>query len=454
MPPAYRIMVKAMQGWVGIIRAGKLISQVRVGSVAKDLGLLPGDRVLRVNDKEPGDILDWRLAESAEELLLLVKHRDGSLTEYEIEKDYHEQLGLQFDPPTLDKVRSCRNRCLFCFVDQLPAGMRRSLYLKDDDYRLSFCSGSFVTLTNLSENDLERICRLHLSPLYVSVHATEPGLRSRLIGNRRAGEIMRVLSRLAQAGIRLHAQVVLCPGLNDGAALERTINDLYSLYPAVQSVAVVPVGLTAHRDGLYPLRPCRKEEAGAVLEQVRLAAGQALQEQGTRFVFAADEFYKLAGLSLPEDEEYEGYPQLENGVGLVRLLLNEWEAVQDRLPRYMPVSQPATIVTGLAAAGVMESIAARLNEIDGLTVRQVPVENRFFGGHVSVTGLLTAGDLQAAFSRERPQGVLYLPRVMLKDGTDLFLDGQTLDDLSASLKTAVRAVNGLKELLDALTGTL
>lgn len=436
----------------GIISAGKLIGHVAEGSVAGELGLLPGDRILCVNGEEPGDILDWRLAESADEVLLVVRHRDGSLAEYEIEKDYHEQLGLQFDPPTLDPVRSCRNRCLFCFVDQMPAGMRSSLYLKDDDYRLSFCTGSFITLTNLTPDDLDRICRLHLSPLYVSVHAAEPWLRRRLLGNRRAGEVMAVLRRLAQAGIMIHAQVVLCPGLNDGAALERTIDDLYSLYPAVQSLAVVPVGLTAHRKGLYPLEPCRKADAGAALAQVSVAAERALRERGTRFVFAADELYLLAGRSVPGDEAYESYPQLENGVGLVRLLLNEWEAWHDRLPRALPAPQAATVVTGLAAAGHMKGIVTRLNEISGLSVRLVPVPNRYFGGHVSVAGLLTAGDLLDAFAGEKPQGTLYLPGVMLKDRSDLFLDGYKLPDLSADLETPVRAVNGLDELVCALLG--
>ncbi|MBT9172106.1 MAG: hypothetical protein DDT21_00487 [Syntrophomonadaceae bacterium] len=445
-------MVKSKAGVGGIIRAGKLVRHVEEDSVAEEVGILPGDRVLSVNGAELGDILDWRLAESAEELLLVVKHRDGSLTEYEIEKDYHEQLGLQFDPPTLDKVRSCRNRCLFCFVDQLPAGMRRSLYLKDDDYRLSFCTGSFVTLSNLSEHDLERICRLHLSPLYVSVHATEPGLRSRMLGNRRAGEIMELLRRLARSDIRVHAQVVLCPGLNDGAALERTIDDLYGLYPAVQSLAVVPVGLTAHRNDLYPLRSCQKNDAEAVLVQVNTVAGRALKELGTRFVFAADEFYGLAGYNIPQDEAYESYLQLNNGVGLVRLLLNEWEAWKGKLPRALPVPRAATLATGLAAAGYLEGIVPYLNEIGGLSVKLVPVKNRFFGDQVSVAGLLTANDLLAAFAGEKPQGALYLPRVMLKDKSELFLDGATLSGLSASLGTTVRAVSSLDELLHALLG--
>jgi putative radical SAM enzyme (TIGR03279 family) len=436
----------------GIISAGKLIGHVAEESIAGELGLHPGDRILCVNGEEPGDILDWRLAESAEELLLVVRHRDGSLAEYDIEKDYHEPLGLQFDPPTLDPVRSCRNRCLFCFVDQMPAGMRSSLYLKDDDYRLSFCTGSFITLTNLTPDDLDRICRLHLSPLYVSVHATESGLRSRMLGNRRAGEIMQVLSRLVQAGIRLHAQVVLCPGLNGGAALERTIDDLYSLYPAVQSLAVVPVGLTAHRAGLYPLEPCRKADAEAALALVNAAAERALGERGTRFVFAADELYLLAGHSVPGDEVYESYPQLENGVGLVRLLLNEWEAWQDRLPRALQAARSATVVTGLAAAGYMHGIVARLNEIHGLSVRLAPVPNRFFGGHVSVAGLLTAADLLAAFAGRKPQGTLFLPGVMLKDRSDLFLDGYTLPALSADLGAPVRVANCLDELLCALLG--
>ena len=429
---------------------GKLVERVEAGSIAEEIGLLPGDCVLSVNGAELGDILDWLLAESTEELLLAVQHADGSLTEYEIEKDYDEQLGLVFESPTLEAIRSCRNCCFFCFVDQQPPGMRRSLYLKDDDYRLSFVSASYITLTNLTAKDLERICNLHLSPLYVSVHTTDASLRQRLLGHRRAGEIMEVLRHLAGAGIILHTQAVLCPGLNDGAFLEKTVSDLYSLYPSVQTLAVVPVGLTAHRDGLYPLLPYDRAQAGAVLEQVNRWQERALKERGTRFVFASDELYTVAGHSIPQNEAYEGYQQLENGVGLVRLLYNDWEAWRDKLPQALRVPQTVTVATGLSAAGYLAAIVTRLNNIAGLSVRLVPVANKFFGGHVSVTGLLTASDLLAAFSREQPEGTLYLPQVMLKDGTDLFLDGYTVSDLSSRLSSTVRMVRNLTDFLNDL----
>ncbi|HHX75685.1 MAG TPA: DUF512 domain-containing protein, partial [Firmicutes bacterium] len=335
------------------------VERVEQDSIADELGLKAGDRLLLVDGKTPADILEWRLAESSENLVLTIRHENGELVDYEIEKAYDEPVGLVFASPTLDKVRTCRNRCLFCFVDQMPAGMRRTLYLKDDDYRLSFLTGSFVTLTNLSEADIERIIKLHVSPLYVSVHATDPKLRQRLMHNRRAGELLPLLKRFAAAGIAFHTQAVLCPGLNDGEALERTIADLYDLYPAVRTLAVVPVGLTGHREGLYPVVPGNREFAGAVLAQVGRWQRKALAEAGTRFVFAADEFYTLAGRAIPPEEDYEGYPQLENGVGLVRLLLAEWEESERHLPRHVDPPVVATVATGVAAAPYLQPIIDR-----------------------------------------------------------------------------------------------
>ncbi|MBS4023025.1 MAG: DUF512 domain-containing protein [Dethiobacter sp.] len=428
------------------MQKGSQVESVVAGSIAEELGISPGDHIIYINGIEPGDILDWRLAEGCEELILTVAGKNGGLTEYEIEKDYDESLGIVFDSPTIDAVRPCQNRCLFCFVDQLPKELRRSLYLKDDDYRLSFISGSYVTLTNLTDTDLERIMRLHLSPLYVSVHATEPELRRCLLNHNRAGLIMDVLKKLSEAGIVFHAQVVLCPGINDGMHLERTINDLYNL-TSVHSLAVVPVGLTGHRQGLYNLYPCDGMAAQKLLQQVKSWQLKSLKERGGRFIFASDEFYTLAGQVIPSHQEYEEYPQLENGVGLARLLYNDWEAWQNRLPPSLAKETTATVVTGVSAGHYLEPIVNRLNEIKNLTLRLVLAANTFFGGHVTVAGLLTGHDILASLENHMQAGTVYLPRVMLREGKNLFLDGYTVDELSDKLGKELRIVSSLDDFL-------
>ncbi len=428
----------------------KVVDRIEDGSIAMELGIRPGDRIVAVNGEEPGDILDWRLTESDEELLLAVQHTNGELVEYEIEKDYDESLGIIFNSPTLDGIRPCQNRCVFCFVDQLPAGLRETLKIKDDDYRLSFLSGSYITMTNISEANLQRIMQLHLSPLYVSVHTTNPELRRCMLGNRQAGEVLPLLKRLAHAGIEFHTQIVLCPGLNDGQELEQTLEDLFDLYPAVRSVAVVPVGLTGHRDGLYSLSSFNDESARSVLKQISAKQERCLSEAKTRFVFASDEFYTLAGSDVPKDVEYEDYLQLENGVGMVRLLYNEWDKLRKKLPAALTKEQTVTVATGVSAAGYLEPIVSRLNEINGLNVRLKAVPNLFFGGHVTVSGLLTYHDLTDALSCDDFVGPLILPAVMLKERKELFLDGYTIDDLAQTLGTEVHVVDSLDSLVQFL----
>lgn len=429
---------------------GKLVDRVEPDSIAEELGIRSGDRIVAVNGEELGDVLDWLLSESDEGLLIAVQHMDGELVEYEIEKDYEETLGIIFDSPTLDEIRPCKNRCVFCFVDQLPPGMRETLQIKDDDYRLSFLSGSYITLTNVSEADLQRIMKLHLSPLYISVHTTNPQLRQRMLGNRQAGEVLPMLKKLADAGIEFHTQIVLCPGLNDDKQLEQTLDDLFSMYPGVRSVAVVPVGLTGHRDQLYPLSPFDADHARAVLSQLSRWQERCLAEMKTRFVFASDEFYNMAGKDLPLDDEYEGYPQLENGVGMVRLLYNAWDRWREKLPAKFTKETLATVATGASAAFYLEPIISRLNDISGLTVNLKTVPNQFFGGHVTVSGLLTYRDLTDALLKEKVNSPLYLPAVMLKEGRDLFLDGHTTNDLSETLGVEVRVVDSLDTFLQFL----
>jgi putative radical SAM enzyme (TIGR03279 family) len=430
--------------------SNKRVERVEPGSIADELEIGTGDEIIALNDAPLMDILDWHLAESSEEIVLTVRHKNGELVAYEIEKDYDERLGIIFTSPTLDKIRACQNRCVFCFVDQMPGEMRETLYIKDDDYRLSFLSGSYITLTNLREEDITRITGLHLSPLYVSVHTTNPELRQKMMHNRRAGDVLTLLTRLADAGISFHTQIVLCPGLNDGDELEKTITDLYHLYPAVQTLAVVPVGLTGHREGLYGLSPVDGAHARDVLMQIGQWQNKCLSEQGTRFVYASDEFFTTAGEAIPPEEDYEGYPQLENGVGLVRLMLNEWEQWQKHLPATMKIDKAATIATGISASRYLRPIVDRLNQIPGLEVDLLPVENTFFGGRVTVAGLLTGTDLAAAISKKKPTGIVFLPSVMLREGKELFLDGYTIETLAQAAGAEIQVVDGLEQFLAAL----
>ncbi|MBT9167896.1 MAG: hypothetical protein DDT19_01240 [Syntrophomonadaceae bacterium] len=432
---------------------GKQVERVEAGSIAAELKIGSGDEIIAIDDIEPLDILDWCLAESGEELVLTVRHTDGELAVYEIEKDYDEPLGIVFSLPTLDRIRSCQNRCVFCFIDQMPEAMRETLYIKDDDYRLSFLSGSYITLTNLLEEDIKRIESLNLAPLYVSVHTTNPHLRKNIMNHSEAGEILPLLTRLAQTGITFHTQVVLCPGLNDGQELERTIEELYSLSPAVKSLAVVPVGLTGHRDGLYPLDPLNRSQALFVLEQISRWQQKCLAEQGTRFVFAADEFFVTAGKEIPAATYYEDYLQLENGVGLVRLLLNDWNTWLNKLPSKAGRQISATVITGESAVKYLQPMIEYLNSIDGVELTLVSVENHFFGGHVTVTGLLTYYDITRKLNRENVKKRLYLPAVTLKEGKEHFLDGYTINDLASVLETDIRVVENISQFLADLFET-
>lgn len=432
---------------------GKLVERVEAGSIAAELKIGPGDEIIAIDELEHLDILDWHLAQSSEELLLTVFHADGELVVYEIEKDYDEPLGIVFALPTLDRIRSCQNRCVFCFVDQMPEALRETLYIKDDDYRLSFLSGSYITLTNLQEEDFQRIVDLNLAPLYVSVHTTNPHLRKKIMNHSDAGKILPLLTRLAKAGITFQTQVVLCPGLNDGQELERTIEELYALYPAVRSLAVVPVGLTGHRDGLEPLSPVRRNQAQLVLEQINRWQKKCLAEQGTRFVFAADEFFVIAGEEIPSAQDYEDYPQLENGVGLVRLLLSDWNTWLNRLPSKVSKPISAAVITGESAVEYLQPIIDRLNKIDGVELALIPVENHLFGGHVTVTGLLTYHDIMRKLSGENLEQRFYLPAVILKEGREHFLDGYTINDLASALGADIRVVENLDQFLADLLET-
>ena len=428
---------------------GGLISAVAPDSLAAELGLVPGDRLLAVNEQPVRDIIDLSFALADEYLELLIEKADGSQELYEIEKDYNEQLGIEFESAVFDKVRQCANRCVFCFVDQMPQGMRETLYIKDDDYRLSFLYGNFITLTNLTAEDKKRIRQLHLSPLYISVHTTDGDLRTAMLNNKRAARIMEELRLLVAEGIELHTQVVLCPGINDGKALEKTIADLYSLAPAVLSLAIVPVGLTRHRDGCYPLRVFSPDEAAEVISMVEKWQKKCRAEMGGSFVYLADEFYLSAGWPIPVYEEYDEFPLLENGVGIVRHFLDEWEQERSLAPGYQ-APMTVDVVCGVSAAKILEPLLSQLT-IPQLTVRLAVVENKFFGPHVTVTGLLTGRDILdhlQSMGGER-QGII-IPGIALRKGEAVFLDSLCPGDIENTCAVPVRTAYFAKDLLHLL----
>lgn len=414
------------------------INQVAGGSLAEELGLKPEDIILTINEQPIQDLIDYQYLIADENLRLTVLHPNGVHEELSLSKEYDRDLGIRFAEAVFDGTRHCRNRCCFCFIDQLPTGLRPSLYVKDDDYRLSFLQGNFVTLTNLREGDLERILQWHLSPLYVSVHATDPKLRKQLMGNRHAGSIMNQLKQMTAAGITLHLQIVLCPGLNDGPALERTLRDLGELGPNLASVGVVPVGLTQFREQLSGLRRFTEREARQLIEQVERWQERFLAERGSRTVFIADEFYLLGQTEFPRFAEYEEFYQLENGIGLARLFLKEFDQLIPQIPDHLESPQKVLVVTSVLGWRVLKRVLPRLKEIGNLTVNVEVVVNRFFGEGITVTGLLTGQDvyrqLSEAFAdpQKVPQRVV-LPQVMCKADSTLFLDDWTADDLAQRL---------------------
>ncbi|MGB9802579.1 DUF512 domain-containing protein [Desulfofundulus sp.] len=429
---------------------GLEIEKVAPGSIAAELGMEPGDRLVAVNGLPVEDILDYRFLTCEEELTITLVKANGEEWVCDVEKDYDDDLGVDFAGGGLEPIRRCQNRCLFCFVDQMPGGLRPSLYVKDDDYRLSFTHGNFITLTNLNERDLERIVRQRLSPLYISVHTTNPALREKMLGHPRAGKIMEQLNRLAGGGIELHTQVVLCPGINDGVELERTVKDLVNLWPAVRSIAIVPVGLTRYREGLSPLRTFTREEAAGIVEQVQNWQDHCLERCARAVVFASDEFYLLAGREVPPAFRYDDFPQTENGVGLVRLFLDEWEKVARTLPRAVARPRHVTVATGVLAGEILAPVVERLNEIDNLAVELAVIPNRLFGPQVTVAGLISGRDILAALEGENPGQTLVLPAVMLRRPDQVFLDDMTVAELSNRLDRPVIVVDGPAELVEAV----
>ena len=408
---------------------GLLIEAVAPGSCAAEMEIEAGDRLVAINGNPLRDIIDYGYHTAADEQLLLeVEKPDGELWEVEIQRDAGESLGLLFTAP---HPARCRNNCVFCFVHQLPRGLRTPLYVKDEDYRLSFLNGNYVTLANLKPKELARIIGQRLSPLYISVHATTPALREQLLGSHGIPPIMEQLRTLAAARIMLHTQVVLCPGLNDGAELERTVADLAGLYPAVQSLAIVPLGLTSHRRGLPQLTPVDSAYAKEFVESWGPRAKVLKRSIGEPFLFLADEFYLKAGLPFPALREYSDLPQIENGVGMVPLFIRD---AKRTLRTARPVgSFPVTVVTGLSSFGFVAEFLKQLGKKCGLEIRPVAVENRLFGEEVTVSGLLSGNDICAALEGVDIGRALLIPDVMLKEGEGLFLDDMSLEEMQRRL---------------------
>lgn len=417
------------------------VAAVAPGSIAAELGIEPGDRVLSADGRPIRDLIDFTYACAGEAVELTIAKKDGSEEVLEIEKDWEEELGLSFAQATCDGIRRCRNHCLFCFVDQMPQGLRPSLYVKDDDWRLSVLQGNFITLTNLSPADFKRIIKEHLSPLYVSVHTLDGSLRQRLMGNPQAARIREQLETLATAGIELHCQLVLCPGLNDGPELERTVNELARLWPAVASVAAVPVGLTRFRAGLPALSAYTPAMAGTLIDRAQKIQAGFRSSLGVTFFYLADEFYALAGVDVPPAYHYDGYPQLENGVGLIRRFLDELA----NLPEPTAKGCGFTLVTGTAAAPTIKKLAAWWNSRAGWHAEVQVVQNSFWGPSVRVAGLLTAHDLLAHFHGHCPTGLVFLPRAMFSS-EGLTLDDWTFDQLRESLGCELKLAASPKEI--------
>lgn len=430
-----------------------IVKNIVGGSIADELGIEPGDRLLSINGNEIEDIFDYQFYSEDEELLLLIEKPDGEQWELEIEKDADEELGMEFGAGLMDEYRSCRNKCMFCFIDQMPEGMRETLYFKDDDSRLSFLQGNYVTLTNMSEHDIDRIIRYHLEPINISFHTTNPELRCKMLHNRFAGEALKKVDRLYEAGIEMNGQIVLCKGINDGEELERSIRDMSRYLPYLRSVSVVPVGLTRYREGLYPLKSFTKEEAKGVLEIIHRWQKKLFKEHGIHFIHAGDEWYLLAEEEIPEEERYDGYLQLENGVGMIRLLREECKEAFQALPGDEK-SRRVSMATGLLAYPELCRIADMLKEkYPGTKVQIYPVRNDFFGEKITVSGLITGGDLIRQLKGKDLGERLLLPCNMFRSEEDVFLDDVTLAEVEEALQVRADIVKSSgQDLIDAILG--
>lgn len=422
------------------MQKGHKIREVLPGSIAEKLDIEPGDLLLAINDCEIKDVFDYHYYVNDEYLVVLIQKPDGEEWELEIEKDYEVDLGIEFEQSLMDEYRSCRNKCMFCFIDQMPPGMRDTLYFKDDDARLSFLQGNYITLTNMSDEDLERIILYKLSPVNISIHTMNPALRCKMLHNRFAGDALKKVQRLYENQIEMNSQIVLCKGINDGDELEYSIRELAKMYPYMKSLSVVPVGITKYREGLTPLEKFDREDAQKVLALLHGLQEEMLERLGTRFVFASDEWYITAGYAIPDEEYYEGYGQIENGVGMVRSLIDEvQEAVAESAGS--DVSKEISMATGKLAGPILAQCAKEINKkYPNIKINIYVIQNDFFGEDITVAGLLTGQDLIKQL-KDQPLGeYLILPETMLRSGEDVFLDDYTVGDLKKTLQIPIRIV--------------
>lgn len=427
-----------------------IIENIIKDSIADELELEVGDEILSINGENIKDIIDYKYLISDEYIELEIKKLNGELISFEIEKDFYEDLGIEFSNPLIDEAKRCSNNCVFCFIDQLPPNMRETLYFKDDDSRLSFLQGNFITLTNMKEEDIERIIKYRISPINVSVHTTNPELRKKMLRNINASKIMDILKRFDEAHIEVNCQIVCIPDINDREELDTTVRDLYELKNSVSSLAIVPVGITKYRENLPDLKPFDRQRSIEIIEQVHKLQREFLEKSNTRFVFLGDEFYILAGMDIPEDEEYEGYPQIENGVGLVR---NFSEEINEELKNYQISNNEGevTLVTGELAKEFMEDIKSRvLKKLPNYKINVRAIENDFFGRTITVAGLVTGIDIIKQVDKMDYKNLM-IPDCMLRANTDYFLDDTTLGELENKLnrKVFVTKVDG-KDFLKKL----
>jgi putative radical SAM enzyme (TIGR03279 family) len=427
------------------------ITKILPDSIGAEIGFEVGDAIVSINGVHPRDLIDYQFLCADEFLDLEILDEKGKTHQIEIEKDYDDDLGLEFESALFDGLIQCNNRCPFCFIDQQPPGKRSSLYFKDDDYRLSFLYGSYLTLTNLPQREWERIEQMRLSPLYVSVHATEPEVRIRLLKNHRAGEILQQIKWFQERRLQIHAQVVVCPGINDGLHLEKTLRDLASFHtgelPAVASVAVVPVGLTRFRPQEDELTPVTPEKAREVIAQVRKLQQEFKENVGSNCVWLADEWFLIAGEELPCEAEYEDYPQIDNGVGSIRLFIKEFlQTARELLPQKVE-PRKLTWVVGNAVEQAFQPLEKQLNSVEGLSINMRALSSDYWGQDISVTGLLTGHDLLLKLQNEDLGEGILLPSVMLKHGESIFLDDKSVEEVASSLKTKIYPVTSVEELI-------
>lgn len=421
-----------------------VIQSVAPGSIAEEMEIEAGDTLLQINGKDIEDIFDYQYLTQDEYIEVLIRKPGGEEWLLEIDKEYSEDLGITFENGLMDDYRSCHNKCIFCFIDQMPKGMRETLYFKDDDSRLSFLQGNYVTLTNMSDEDVGRIIKYHLSPINISFQTTNPELRCKMLNNRFAGKALEQVKKLYEAGITMNGQIVLCKGVNDGAELERSISDLTAYLPHLESVSVVPVGLSKYRDGLYPLEPFHKEDAREVLSCIHKWQKKVFAEYGVHFIHASDEWYILAEEELPEESRYDGYLQLENGVGMLRLLMEEFKEALEKArqeKKYGSSKGSMALITGRLAYPYIQKMADQMMEVfPGLQIRVYAIRNDFFGERITVSGLLTGQDIIKQLTDKELGDRVLLPQNVLRSGENYFLDDITVPELEKALQVKVDIV--------------